>query len=79
MTNTCGIIVSKLFSTSVISSGQGTQYEGAMVGFAHSLTSHSDLTEGLSEAFFRQHAPNLMNVVGTIMVFAIVIYLQVPT
>ena len=78
-TNTCGIIVWKLFGTLVVSTSKGDQYEGAIVGFAHILTSRSDLTEGLHEAFFRQYAPNLMNVVGTILVFAVIIYVQVST
>ncbi|KAL5473353.1 hypothetical protein EMCRGX_G027828 [Ephydatia muelleri] len=52
-TNTCGIIVWKLFSTLLVST-----------------------SNGLHEAFFRQYAPNLMNVVGTILVFAVIIYVQ---
>ena len=69
----------ELFGTLVINTSKGAQYEGAIVGFDHILMSRSDLTEGLHEAFFRQYAPNLMNVVGTILVFTVVIYVQVPT
>lgn len=40
------------------------------------LATRQDKVRGLREAFYRQNLPNLMNLLATILVFAIVIYFQ---
>uniref|UniRef100_A0A3B3YYZ4 Protein transport protein SEC61 subunit alpha n=1 Tax=Poecilia mexicana TaxID=48701 RepID=A0A3B3YYZ4_9TELE len=44
--------------------------------FFHLLATRPDKLDALSEAFFRQNLPNLMNLIATVFVFAVVIYVQ---
>lgn len=55
----------------------GTEFEGAVIALFHLLATRQDKVRGLREAFYRQNLPNLMNLLATILVFAIVIYFQV--
>lgn len=48
-----------------------------MIALFHLLATRQDKVRGLREAFYRQNLPNLMNLLATILVFAIVIYFQV--
>lgn len=54
----------------------GTEFHGAVLAFFHLIVTRSDKMRALKEAFFRSHAPNLTNLLSTIVVFAIVIYFQ---
>lgn len=55
----------------------GTEFEGAIIALFHLLATRQDKVRGLREAFYRQNLPNLMNLLATVLVFAIVIYFQV--
>ena len=55
----------------------GTEFEGAVIALFHLLATRTDKVRGLREAFYRQNLPNLMNLIATLFVFAIVIYFQV--
>jgi hypothetical protein len=55
----------------------GTEFEGAVIALFHLLATRSDKIRGLREAFYRQNLPNLMNLLATVVVFAVVIYFQV--
>ena len=55
----------------------GTEFEGAVIALFHLLATRTDKVRGLREAFYRQNLPNLMNLMATIFVFAVVIYFQV--
>lgn len=61
----------------LIVSGRGTEFEGAVIALFHLLATRQDKVRALREAFYRQNLPNLMNLLATILVFAIVIYFQV--
>ena len=76
-TNICETIVWKAFSPATINTGRGTEFEGAVVALFHLLATRTDKIRGLREAFYRQNLPNLMNMMATVFVFAIVIYFQV--
>lgn len=76
-TNICETIVWKSFSPATINTGRGTEFEGAVIALFHLLATRTDKIKGLREAFYRQNLPNLMNLMATILVFAIVIYFQV--
>lgn len=75
-TNICETIVWKAFSPTTINTGRGTEFEGAVVALFHLLATRSDKVRALREAFYRQNLPNLMNLMATIFVFAVVIYFQ---
>merc|ERR1711939_1132157 len=75
-TNICETIIWKAFSPTTIDTGRGKEFEGAVIALFHLLVTWPDKTRALSEAFYRQHLPNVMNLLATLTVFAAVIYLQ---
>jgi len=76
-TNLCESIIWKAFSpTTMNSPGKGTEFEGAIVATFHFLASKTDKVQAVKEAFYRQSAPNLTNLLATVLVFFIVIYFQ---
>jgi len=75
-TNICETIVWKAFSPTTINTGKGTEFEGAIIALFHIMISRPDKKLALSEAFFRQTAPNITNLIATLFVFFIVIYFQ---
>lgn len=66
----------KAFSPSTVNTGRGTEFEGAIIALFHLLATRTDKIRALREAFYRPNLPNLMNLLATILVFAIVIYFQ---
>jgi len=75
-TNICETIIWKSFSPTTISTASGTQFEGAIIALFHLLISRNDKVRGLKEAFYRKNLPNLSNLIATIIIFAVVIFLQ---
>jgi len=75
-TNICENIVWKAFSPTTISTGRGTEFEGAVIALFHLLITRTDKLRALREAFYRQNLPNLTNLLATVLVFIIVIYFQ---
>ncbi|KPI37749.1 Protein transport protein SEC61 subunit alpha [Cyphellophora attinorum] len=75
-TNICESIVWKAFSPTTIDTGRGKEFEGAIIALVHLLVTWPDKTRALREAFYRQHLPNVMNLLATLAVFGMVIYLQ---
>jgi len=74
--NICESIVWKAFSPTTVNTGKGTEFEGAVVALFHLLITRSDKVMALKEGFYRQHAPNITNLLATVLVFFIVIYFQ---
>jgi len=75
-TNICETIVWKAFSPTTINTGKGTEFEGAIIALFHIMISRENKKMALSEAFFRQTAPNITNLLATLFVFFSVIYFQ---
>ena len=75
-TNICENIVWKAFSPTTYNTGRGTEFEGAIIAFFHLLFTRNDKFRALKEAFYRSNLPNVTNLLATVAVFAIVIYLQ---
>ncbi|KAI0055357.1 SecY protein [Artomyces pyxidatus] len=75
-TNICESIVWKAFSPTTVNTGRGPEFEGAVVSLFHLLFTWNDKGRALREAFWRERLPNVMNLVATVAVFAVVIYLQ---
>uniref|UniRef100_A0AAX7TI37 Protein transport protein SEC61 subunit alpha n=1 Tax=Astatotilapia calliptera TaxID=8154 RepID=A0AAX7TI37_ASTCA len=75
-TNICETIVWKAFSPTTVNTGRGTEFEGAIIALFHLLATRTDKVRALREAFYRQNLPNLMNLIATVFVFAVVIYFQ---
>jgi preprotein translocase subunit SecY len=75
-TNICESIVWKAFSPTTVNTGRGPEFEGAIVALFHLLFTWNDKGRALREAFWRDRLPNVMNLIATIIIFAVVIYLQ---
>eukprot|EP00742_Colponemidia_sp_Colp-10_P000784 GILJ01000850.1.p1 GENE.GILJ01000850.1~~GILJ01000850.1.p1 ORF type:complete len:476 (+),score=84.78 GILJ01000850.1:69-1496(+) len=75
-TNICENIVWKAFSPTTINAGRGTEFEGAIISLFHLLVTRPNKVGALQEAFYRSHAPNITNLLATVLVFLIVIYFQ---
>lgn len=75
-TNICETIVWKAFSPTTINTGRGTEFEGAFIALFHLLFTRQNKGKALKEAFFRDNLPNLTNLLATVLIFMIVIYLQ---
>ena len=73
-TNICESIVWKAFSPTTVNTGRGPEFEGAVVSLFHLVFTWNDKGRALREAFWRERLPNIMNLVATIAVFAVVIY-----
>jgi protein transport protein SEC61 subunit alpha len=75
-TNICESIVWKAFSPTTVNIGRGPEFEGAIVALFHLLFTWNDKGRALREAFWRDRLPNVMNLIATIVIFVVVIYLQ---
>ena len=75
-TNICESIVWKAFSPSTVDTGRGPESEGAVVSLFHLLFTWNDEGGALREAFWRDRLPNIMDLIATVVVFTVVIYLQ---
>lgn len=73
-TNICENILWKSFSPITIRTDQGTEFEGAIIALFHLLLTKSNKVFALQHAFYRVNAPNLSNLLATVMVVLIVIY-----
>ncbi|KAJ2655808.1 translocon subunit [Coemansia sp. RSA 1200] len=75
-TNICEDIVWKSLSPLTINSGKGPEFEGAIIAVFHLLFARSNKFKAIFEALTRSNLPNLTNLAATVLVFAVVIYLQ---
>eukprot|EP01029_Cantina_marsupialis_P015611 TRINITY_DN3424_c0_g1_i2.p1 TRINITY_DN3424_c0_g1~~TRINITY_DN3424_c0_g1_i2.p1 ORF type:complete len:512 (+),score=114.07 TRINITY_DN3424_c0_g1_i2:65-1600(+) len=75
-TNVCESIVWKSFSPSQLNVGRGMEYEGAVVALFHFLITRSDRARALHYAFQRSYLPNMSNLLATVGIFVLVVYLQ---
>ena len=75
-TNICETIIWKAFSPTTYNTGKGTEFEGAIISLFYLLLTRHDKMRALKEAFFRSNLPNITNLFATMIVFAVVIYLQ---
>jgi len=77
-TNICEQVVWRAISpqTVVQSEGRGPEFEGAIVNFLDNLVNNGDTIAGLQHSFTRSALPNLTNLLATIFVFMLCVYLQ---
>lgn len=71
--NTCEHILWKSFSPITITTGNGTEFEGSVINFIHLMISKPSMMS-FTNAFYRTSAPNLNNLLATVLIFLIVIY-----
>jgi protein transport protein SEC61 subunit alpha len=75
-TGVCENIIWKAFSPTTINLGAGPEFEGAVIAFFYLLITRQNKFAALREAFYRRNLPNLTNLMATIIVFLVVIYVQ---
>ncbi|KAM0684265.1 translocon subunit [Mitosporidium daphniae] len=75
-TNICETIIWKSLSPTTYNTGKGTEFEGAVIALFHLLITRDDKLRALKHAFFRTNLPNISSLISTVLVFAVVIYLQ---
>lgn len=75
-TNICETIIWKCFSPITINTDNGIEFEGSVIGMVHLLITRPNKMGALYSAFYRTSAPNINNLISTILVFLIVIYFQ---
>lgn len=75
-TNVCEQIFWKAFAPTTTNIGKGVQFDGAIVSLFHLLGSRKDKKRALLEAFYRTNAPNMLQLIATVIVFFAVVYLQ---
>lgn len=74
--NICGTIMWKALSPVIVYTDQGGEFEGVLVFLFEALSTKNDTIFFLRRVYFRQNLPNLVNLLATIFVFLIVIYLK---
>jgi len=73
-TNICENILWKTFSPITITTGAGTEFEGSIINLIHLILTKPYST-ALYQSFYRTTAPNLNNLISTIFIVLVVIYL----
>jgi protein transport protein SEC61 subunit alpha len=76
-TNICEIILWKSFSPITIRTEQGAEFERAIIALFHFLLIKQNKWAALQQAMWRKNAPNISNLLATILVALVVIYFQV--
>jgi len=75
-TNICENVIWRAFSPTTVNVGAGAQFEGAIIAAFHLLITRQDKMGALREAFYRTELPNITNLLATVLVFIVVIYIQ---
>lgn len=77
VTNICEGVVWGAFSPMTLAtSGNAMQFEGAVINAVYMLFSERNPLVALYKGFFRADLPNLSNLIATVVVFLLVIYVQ---
>ncbi|KMT13285.1 hypothetical protein BVRB_4g085450 [Beta vulgaris subsp. vulgaris] len=74
--NICENVIWMTLSPATINIGRGPEFQGAVVALIHLLITRNNKGQALREAFYRQNLPNMTNLLGTLLIFLIVIYFQ---
>jgi protein transport protein SEC61 subunit alpha len=74
--NVAETIVWRALSPITITAGTDTEFEGAIIAFFHFMITKSSKIEALQKSLYRQNAPNLFNLMSTVVVILGVVYFQ---
>lgn len=74
--NICENIMWRTLSPITLKSEYGTEFEGSLIALIHLLITKPNKMSALYQAFYRTSSPNLSNLIATIGVFLLVIFLQ---
>lgn len=73
-TNIAENILWRSFSPITIKTDQGIEFEGAIIALFHFVLTKNNPVNAVQYAFYRQNAPNLSNLLATVAVVLVVIY-----
>ena len=76
VTNICEGVLWRSFSPMEFNVGKGTEFECAIVSLVYTLITRPNKLAAVREAFFRTNLPNVTNLLATVLVFLVVIYIQ---
>ena len=74
--NMCELIFWKCLSPITLKTEYGTEFEGALIALVHFVLTKPNKISALYQAFYRSSSPNVSNIIATLLVFFLVIYLQ---
>lgn len=75
-TNVCESIFWKTFSIASIKRDKGKEYEGAFIALLYMLLTRKNKIMAIVDAFTRSDLPNLFNVISSIVILALTVFLQ---
>jgi protein transport protein SEC61 subunit alpha len=75
-TNVCEGVIWDAFSPTTFNVGRGTEFHGVFIALFHMLFTRSNKLGALRDALYRESLPNLTNLVATVIVTLVVIFLQ---
>lgn len=75
-TNVCENIFWKTFSIASIKRDKGKEYEGAFIALLYMLGTRKNKLMAIVEAFTRSNLPNLFNVISSLVILAVTVFLQ---
>lgn len=75
-TNACESVIWSAFSPHTLTTGRGTEFEGAIIALFHLLITRSDKARALKEAVYRQNLPNVASIISTLIVFGVIVFFQ---
>ncbi len=74
-TNISENLMWKCFSPFTVASERGIEYEGSIIAFFHFLITKKNKLEALRLAFFRRSSPNILQLLSTLAITLLIIYL----
>eukprot|EP00766_Chilomastix_caulleryi_P005866 gnl/Chilomastix_caulleri/759.p1 GENE.gnl/Chilomastix_caulleri/759~~gnl/Chilomastix_caulleri/759.p1 ORF type:complete len:309 (+),score=105.63 gnl/Chilomastix_caulleri/759:178-1104(+) len=75
-TNVCESIFWKTFSIASIKRDKGKEYEGAFIALLYMLVTRKNKFMAIVEAFTRTNLPNLFNVISSLAILGLTVFLQ---
>lgn len=75
-TNTCEQLTWRCFSPNTVTGTKGPEFEGAFLALVHLFFTRKSKKNAIIEAFTRANMPNMFQVLVTLGLFLVVVYLQ---
>ena len=75
-TNYCEAVFWKCFSPATFGVGRNKNFEGAIISLMHLFSIRRSKVRALKEALFRKGLPNITNLLATVVIFLVVVFLQ---
>jgi protein transport protein SEC61 subunit alpha len=74
--NLCQYVFWNTLSFASVSTIRGDEKQGALISLFNLLSSRSDKARAIKDAFYRADVANMLNVLATVVIFGLVVYVQ---